>query len=408
MTFVRRGLLPVLQRCTNSVRQVPILRAFSTKHIPERLPNIDHIELTVTTTDTPKTKLPENELKFGHTFTDHMFEVDWNEDEGWHSPRVVPYGPLAVDPAASSLHYALQCFEGMKAYRDANDPDQLRLFRPLENFKRMNRSNERLFFPSFDGDELLECLKSLLNTDADWVPYGDGNSLYIRPTCISMQPTLGVGPAAHVKLYIICSPVGPYYPSGFKAVELYADASYVRAWPGGTGDAKVGGNYGPTIYPQSEAAKKGYAQIMWLFGEDHQVTEVGTMNQFFIVDQPDGKRQLITAPLDGTILPGITRKSVLELTREGTFGDLEVVERKYTIHELIDWIENGQLVESFGSGTAAVVSPVKGFHFEGKDYQIPLDPSDSQSQLGPITKQIYDTITGIQTGRIKHPWSVLV
>ena len=223
-------------------------------------------------------KIPKEKLTFGTSFSDHMLEIDWCKVNGWHAPVIRPYGDLHLDPAASVFHYALECFEGMKAYVDTKG--QVRLFRPDLNMKRMNNSMKRLFLPTFNEDGFLDCIKELVRLDRDWIPTGDGYSLYIRPTGISTHPYIGVGASDYAKLFVILSPVGPYYPEGFNPVRLYADDKYVRAWPGGTGDTKIGGNYGPTIMPQMEAAKKGYSQILWLFGEEHYMTEVGTMNLF--------------------------------------------------------------------------------------------------------------------------------
>jgi len=215
-----------------------------------------------------------------------------------------------------------------------------------------------------------------------------------------------VQPALSAKLYVICSPVGPYYAEGFNPVKLLADPKVARAWPGGTGNAKVGGNYAMGIRPAYEAAARGYSQLLWLFGEDHWVTEVGTMNQFFFWHTKEGKRELITAPLDGTILPGVTRDSILQLTR--SWGEFDVVERPYSLKEVIAAVEEGRMIEAFGAGTAAIVSPVKGFHFDGKEFDIPLDKNDPSAKAGALTKRISDTIMGIQYGKIPHEWSVVV
>jgi len=330
-----------------------------------------------------------------------MLEIDWEKSKGWTAPRIVPYHNLSISPAASSLHYALQCFEGMKAYLD--DSNRIRLFRPERNMARLNDSMQRLDFPGFDGEQLINCLKKLCIIDKDWIPKGFGYSLYIRPTAISTYGALGVAAAPQVKLYVITSPVGPYYPSGFKPVKLLADPKYVRAWPGGTGGSKVGSNYGPTIRPQREAAAKGFAQILWLFGPNYEVTEVGTMNQFFFWRTPTGKKELITTPLDGTILPGVTRDSVLSLARG--WKEFDVVERPYTISEVIKAAEEGRLLEAFGAGTAAIVSPVEGFSFRDKYYQCPIDP---KLGCGPLAKRLVDTLMNIQYGKVPHNWSVVV
>mmetsp|Transcript_1013 Transcript_1013/g.1339 ORF Transcript_1013/g.1339 Transcript_1013/m.1339 type:complete len:399 (+) Transcript_1013:2-1198(+) len=378
-------------------RTLPSFRPFSSQ--------IDASQLTVQLTTSPKEKQPKETLKFGQSFSDHMLEIDWDVDGGWGAPRIKPYGDLSISPAASSLHYALQCFEGMKAYVDDND--NIRLFRPDKNMARMNSSCERLFLPSFNGDAVLECLKKLLVIDKSWIPKGSGYSLYIRPTVISTHPFIGVAAAQKAKLFVICSPVGPYYPTGFAPVKLLADPQNVRAWPGGTGDTKIGGNYAMGIRPGMDAVKKGYSQCLWLFGDDLQVTEVGTMNQFFFWKNKDtGKPELVTAALDGTILPGVTRDSILSLVRE--WGEFDVVERKYTLHEVMDAVNEGRMIEAFGAGTAAIVSPVNGFSYLGKEYAIPLDASDPSATAGKLTMRLADTIMGIQYGKIESDWSVVV
>lgn len=377
----------------------------ATHSAPLLLRDVEPDELVIERADTLKPKQSKEQLKFGGSFTDHMLEINWNNNDGWGKPVISKYHSFQIDPASTALHYALQCFEGMKAYVD--DKGAIRLFRPMENMARLRKSCERLYFPTFNEANVLECIKQLVILDKDWIPKGEGYSLYLRPTAISDYPAIGVAPAQNVKLFCILSPVGPYYPTGFNAITLYADDKNVRAWPGGAGNSKIGSNYGPTIRPQMEAAAMGYSQILWLCGDDYKVTEVGTMNQFFFWKTKEGKNELITAPLDdGTILPGITRKSILELARQ--WGEFEVTERTYTIHEVISAIEEGRMIESFGAGTAAVVSPVKGFHFKGKDYQIPLDPSQPKEQAGPLTRRFSETIMGIQYGRIPHEWSEVI
>ena len=297
----------------------------------------------------------------------------------------------------------------MKAYIDDND--RIRLFRPEMNMQRLNSSCESLFFPSFDGDEFLQCMFELLKVDRSWIPNQYGYSLYLRPTIISTYPFIGVAASQNVKLYCICSPVGPYYPEGFKPVSLLASDKYVRAWPGGVGNKKLGSNYGPTIKPQHEAAKLGYSQIMWLFpdnktGEDF-VSEVGTMNQFFFWKNKSGEEELITAPLDGTILPGVTRDSVLTLCKD--WNRFKVTERPFTMNEVIEAVEEGRMIESFGAGTAAIVSPVNKIGFKGRDYDIPLDKNDPNAKAGPLANELFNTILDIQYGKKEYKeWSRIV
>lgn len=359
--------------------------------------------LTINKTKNPKAKTAKETLVFGATQSDHMLEFDWTADDGWAAPHISEYQPLAMNPSSSCLHYGLECFEGMKAYLDSKD--RIRLFRPMKNMERMNSSMRRLVMPEFDGEQYVECMKELLKLDKSWIPKGDGYSLYIRPTSVSTQASLGVSISQSVKSFVVTSPVGPYYPTGFAAVRLLADPSFVRAWPGGTGAIKCGGNYAMGMQAQRMAMDRGYSQVLWLFKD--QVTEAGTMNQMFFWKRKDGTPELITAPLDGTILPGVTRDSILTLAR--AYGDFEVTERDYTIYEVIEAIEEGRLIEGFGCGTAAVVSPVKEFHYDGKDYPVPLDPSDSDSQIGPLAKRFYDDLLDIQYGRKEfEDWSVVV
>ncbi|XXQ33839.1 Branched-chain-amino-acid transaminase [Plasmodiophora brassicae] len=378
----------------------------------------------ITKTTSPKIKLPKEQLVFGKTFTDHLLTMDWSKPAGWTAPQITAYAPFCLDPAATVFHYALACFEGMKAYVD--DDNQIRLFRPDMNMKRLLNSADRLVMPCPDEHIMLDGIKELVKLDKDWIPKGLGYSLYIRPTLISTYPFLGVAPSEAVRFYTIMSPVGPYYASGFKAVSLYADHEHVRAWPGGAGGSKIGANYAPAIKAQRLAMSRGFAQVLWLFGPDLQITEVGTMNQFFFFKNRDGEPELVTAPLtDGTILPGITRDSILTLCRE--WGEFKVSERKITLHEVMEAVEEDRMIEAFGSGTAAIVSPVKSVHFQGKDYPIPLDPKDPNGQAGALTQRISRTIMDIQVGRVlrvhtafdtepctsqygkvDHPWSVIV
>jgi branched-chain amino acid aminotransferase len=374
------------------------MRAFSSSV------DIDVSKLTITKTTTPKTPPPKDTLTFGSTFTDHMLQIDWTSEIGWEAPVIKPYGPLSIDPAASVLHYALECFEGMKAYKGSKG--EIRLFRPDRNMNRMWDSMNRLKLPTFDKVAHLECIKQLVKTDGHWIPEGEGYSLYIRPTGIATHPFLGVGQAKHASMFTILSPVGPYYPDGFKPVTLLADQKHVRAWPGGTGDSKVGSNYGPTIKPQMLAAERGFSQVLWLSKPEGYVTEVGTMNMFVFWRNEDGEDELITAPLDGTILPGVTRQSILDLARE--WGEFRVTERPFTMQELRRAIKDGRVHESFGAGTAVVVSPIRGIHFDGEDLVVPLDKDDSSAMAGKLTQRMWDTITGIQYGHIESEWSVVV
>jgi branched-chain amino acid aminotransferase len=347
-----------------------------------------------------QSKVAKETLKFGQTTTDHLLEVDWSASGGWGKPAIVPYHPFSIDPASSVLHYALECFEGMKAYLDAEG--KVRLFRPDKNIERLRASMARLAFPDFEPAAFQACLERLVLEDKDWIPQGDGFSLYIRPTAISTHPYLGVSVSSSVKLYVILCPVGPYYPEGFKPVSLYADAKNVRAWPGGTGHSKIGANYAPSILPQTEAAKKGFSQVLWLFGDQQDVTEVGTMNMFVHWTNESGEKELITPPLDGTILPGVTRDSILALARG--WNEFKVSERRFSMPQLAKAASEGRLHEAFGAGTAAVVSPIKLIHWKGQDYKIPITPQGA----GPLAHRLWKDITDIQYGRRPHPWSVRI
>ena len=306
---------------------------------------------------------------------------------------------------ASLLDEGLQCFEGMKAYKSLKD-GSVRLFRPDLNMNRLKSSMERLHMPGsdFDSQQLVDCIAELVRTDQRWIPEGEGYSLYIRPTVIATHKYLGLAATDSLLLFVITSPVGPYYKSGFKPVRLTADTPYVRAWLGGTGFAKVGGNYGPTMKAQAEAAAEGYAQVLWLFEEDGEdtITEVGAMNVFFcIADRDTGVPELITAPLDrGDILPGVTRDSILHLAR--TWDNITVSERFATMREVSEAAEEGRLLEAFGAGTAAVVTPISCVKYRGKDIDIPA--------TGEITKRVWDEITSIQYGVKEGPpgWSLVI
>lgn len=365
---------------------------------------IDPSKLEVFKAPTLKEKYPLKDLSFGRQFTDHMLEIDWDAENGWHNPVIKPYGDLTLSPAAPCLHYGIECFEGMKVYKDAKGT--VRLFRPEMNMKRLNHSMSTVSMPPFNGDGMIELLKKLVKMEESWIPTEDGYSVYLRPTAIGTNGNLGVTKPSSAKLYCICSPTGPYFASGFKPIKLLADTEHVRAWPGGVGNSKLGGNYGPTIAHATRAMEeKGCAQILWLFGDDHQVTEVGAMNIMFVIkDKVTGKPELITAPLTrGDILAGITRFSVLDLARDGHLGEMDVSERWLTMGEIEEAEKDGRLVESFGVGTAAIISPVNAIHYKGRDIMVPTG-----DDIGPIAQSIWTAITDIQYGRVEHEWSVKV
>jgi len=356
-----------------------------------------HSNLSVEKAKNLKEKpLPEN-LIFGKTFTDHMLEVEWTENNGWAKPKIVPYHKLELHPSCSSLHYAIQCFEGMKAYK-SDDGKNTFLFRPDMNASRLNKSCARLGLPNFSSPEFIKCLAELVEVDRDWIPNQFGYSLYLRPTVISTEETLGVLPPKSALLYVIMSPVGPYFRTGFKPVKLLAEPKYIRAFPGGTGSVKLGSNYGPTILPQIEAADKGYSQVLWLYGENHEVTEVGTMNVFFYWINEKGEEELVTPPLVDIVLPGVTRDTIIDITRND--WGMKVSEKTITMKDVIKAVEEGRMIESFGSGTACVVAPINGINFKEKEYSIPAPTKEE----GSLAHKLFEHMLNIQYGKTDSPY----
>ncbi|XP_071955703.1 branched-chain-amino-acid aminotransferase, cytosolic-like [Antedon mediterranea] len=342
-------------------------------------------------------KKPDSDtLLFGHTFTDHMLTIEWSKNAGWQAPCIQPFGNLSMHPACSVFHYGLELFEGMKAY--AGVDDKVRMFRPWDNMTRMKYSANKVSLPDFDGDELVRCIAQLIRVDRDWVPKTKPCSLYIRPTFISTEPTIGVSVPGKALLYVIMCPVGPYFRTGsFNPVSLYADPKNVRAWKGGAGDSKVGGNYGPTIKPQLDAEKLGCQQILWLYGNEDYVTEVGTMNLMMMWHNDDGDLELITPPLDGTILPGVTRKALLELARG--WEEFKVTERPFKMDEVVKAVKENRVLEIFGAGTACVVCPVGSILYKDETLNIP-----TMENGAPYATRFFDTLLDIQYGKIPSPW----
>ncbi len=343
------------------------------------------LEIKIIKNENPKQKpADESNLGFGKLFTDHMFIVEYTEGIGWHDARIQPYGPLAIDPACPVLHYSQEIFEGLKAYRRADGGIQM--FRPIENARRMNRSAERMVMPQLDEEFQVKAMKLLVEVEEEWVPRRDGTSLYLRPTMISYGAELGVHPAKRYLYYIICSPAGSYYKNGMAPVKIHIEDSYVRAVKGGTGEAKTGGNYSASLKAAAEASKKGFDQVLWLDGRENKyVEEVGAMNMMFVID---GK--LITAPTGGSILPGITRKSVLRIAKD---MGMEVEERRVSVQELYDAYREGKLTEAFGTGTAAVISPVGILEYRGDVIKL------SDGEIGEVSMAIYNNLTAIQWGK---------
>lgn len=347
------------------------------------------MNICVTRTNSPKERPASETLGFGKYFSDHMFLMDYTEGQGWHDARIVPYGPLALDPAAMVLHYGQAVFEGMKAYR-AND-GRLLLFRARQNFCRLNRSDDRICIPYLDEDSALEALEALLRVDGDWTPTAPGTSLYIRPFVIATEPHVGVRPSARYQFIIIFSPVGSYYPQGIKPIKILIEDEYVRAVRGGIGFTKAAANYAISLKGQEKAKELGYAQVLWLDGiERKYIEEIGTTNAFFVIDNT-----LITPELTGSILPGITRDSVMTLAK--SWG-VDVQERRISAEELYEAHAAGRLSEAFASGTAAVISPIGEFSWAGKVITL------SGGEIGPLAGRLYDTLTGIQYGRLDDPF----
>jgi len=350
-----------------------------------------HIERTTA----PKQRPKVSEMGFGKYFTDHMFILDYDDGKGWHDARIVPYQPITMDPAAKVFHYGQTVFEGLKAYR--TEAGKIVLFRPDMNMKRLNRSNIRMSIPAIDEKLALEALRQLVLVDQDWIPNAPETSLYIRPFVIATEATLGVSPSRQYKFIIILSPVGSYYAEGIKPVSIYVESEYVRAVAGGVGHVKTAGNYAAGLKAQEGATAQGCAQVLWLDGVHRKyVEEVGSMNVFFHLGD-----KIVTPALTGGLLPGITRDSVIQLLRH---WGLEVEERLVSIDELVQAQKDGSLKEMFGTGTAAVISPVGSLHWNGEKLAI------GDGAIGELSARVYKTITGIQTGTIEDPfgWRVVL
>lgn len=342
------------------------------------------MELTIHKSENLKSKPDSSNLGFGTYFTDHMFNMDYAPDKGWHNPRIEPYTPISMDPATMVLHYGQGVFEGLKAYH--TESGKIQLFRPRDNIQRMNRSSRRMCIPEVDEDFILDSLKKLIELEKDWVPAVPDTSLYIRPTVIAMDPFLGVRASNAYRFFIILSPVGAYYAEGFNPIKIWVTRDYVRAVRGGVGEAKTLGNYAASLRAGDEAVKDGYSQVLWLDGvEQKYLEEVGSMNIFFVIDG-----EIITPSLDGSILPGITRNSVIALAKE---WGLNITERKISIDELTGAHESGRLEEIFGSGTAAVISPVGEIKYGNQTISV------GDGTVGPMANKLYKALTDIQYGR---------
>ena len=337
----------------------------------------------------------DQNLGFGKYFTDYMFTMDWTVNKGWHNAKIEPYAPICLDPATLVLHYAQETFEGLKAYK-SKDGNVL-LFRPEINARRFANSNRRLCMEILPEEMFVEAIEKLVAHEVDWIPTAEGTSLYIRPFMFATEAAVGVHPSSAYKFVIILSPVGAYYPEGVNPVKIYVEDEYVRATKGGTGFTKCGGNYAASIAAQVKAEKLGYTQVLWLDGVERKyVEEVGTMNVMFKIDN-----KIITAPCDGTVLPGVTRDSILHILKDWGY---EVEERHLSIDELMEAGRKGKLEEAFGTGTAAVISPVGELYYKGETVTI------NDFKTGELTQKLYDTLTGIQWGNVKdtYGWTRIV
>jgi len=347
------------------------------------------MEIKFTKASQLKEKPDFNKLGFGKYVTDYMFVMDYDHEQGWHDLQIVPYDEFMMDPRCVTLHYGLETFEGMKAYR--TEDGRIQLFRPEMNAKRMIKSNERLCLAEVPEDMFVEAVKALVSVEKDWVPNLPETSLYIRPVTYASECSIGVHPPKSCRFYIILSPVGCYYPEGVNPVKIYVEEEYVRAVIGGTGFCKCGGNYAASVKAQEKAQKMGYTQVLWLDGVHREyVEEVGTMNVMFKID---GK--VVTPPLEGSVLPGITRDSIIHVLKDWGY---EVEERRLSINELMEAARTGHLEEAWGTGTAAVISPIGELNYRGEIVTV------SDFKTGELTQKLYDFLTGIQWGKIEDPY----
>lgn len=326
---------------------------------------------------------PKGNLQFGKYFTDHMFVMDWSKEKGWHDARIEPYAPMTIDPVAMVLHYAQETFEGLKAYK-AKD-NSVYLFRPYMNAKRFINSNKRMCMPEVPEDMFVEAIKEIVKLEEDWIPTGEGESLYIRPFMYANEIGLGVDEANSYRFMIVLSPVGAYYPEGVNPIKIYVEDEYTRATVGGTGFVKCGGNYAGSLAGQVKAKKLGYSQVLWLDGVHRKyVEEVGSMNAMFLIEDT-----IVTAPIEGTVLPGVTRDSILQIAKDLGY---KVEERHMEIEELMEYGRKGLLKEAWGTGTAAVISPIGELYYKGEKIEI------NNFKTGELTQNLYNTLTAIQWG----------
>lgn len=417
---------------TTGFRVAEPMQLGMTEMMPDLAPSpsdIRYDDLIITRSKHLQTKprIDATTLKFGAVYTDHMLQVSWKDGLGWTAPTIDPLGPISLHPCAQVLHYAVECFEGMKAYKGKDG--RLRLFRPEMNMDRLARSAARLTLPQFDKVELLECIKELVRVERDWVPYEEGFSVYIRPTMIGTHPFLGVGPTREAMLFVVLSPVGPYFPSGLKPIKLYVETENVRAFPGGVGNSKIGANYAITILPQLRGSHRGCSQVLFVLQDGNSkgglIGESGSMNIFFLIREEgeNGELELVTPPLDGLILPGVTRDTVLKLARG--FGGMKVSERPLRFDEVERAAASGRLLEVFGTGTACMIQPVVGLVKNDSEITVPFNDEAAKHWLakapgtaaspvslaeepfslcGRLTRSLLD----VQYGHVNSEWSVVI
>ncbi|XP_032511906.2 branched-chain-amino-acid aminotransferase, cytosolic isoform X1 [Danaus plexippus] len=410
--FENQHKMQSVRRCSSLARYKEMEDSAASEHDvsgpktrPEITPEIsfkhDDLQVRLAAPYQLQTKPEAVELGFGKYFTDHMLKIHYSKHlGGWQKPEITPFENLSLHPAAKALHYAIQLFEGMKAYRGVDD--KIRLFRPELNMERMNLAAQRSGLPMFDGQELIRCITRLIQIDQEWVPHSETSTLYVRPTLIGTEPTFGIMEPESALLFVILSPVSAYYQTrGDGAVSIFADPAVVRAFPGGVGNRKVGSNYGPTIEATARAAKLGHQQVLWLFGPDRELTEVGAMNIFMVYINDQGERQLSTPPLNGLILPGVTRRSILELASQ--WEDLVVKEEVITMDRLEDLNDRGRLLELFGAGTAVVVTPIANVGYLHRNIRVP-----TTSQPRPVYRRLRDTLLAIQYGHVDHPYAKVI
>ncbi|MGM0417800.1 MAG: branched-chain amino acid aminotransferase [Thermodesulfobacteriota bacterium] len=351
------------------------------------------MDLKINQSQELKQKPDQENLGFGTIFTDHMFIMDYQKGKGWHDARIVPYGSFTLSPATTVFHYAQAVFEGLKAYK--NPENEIQLFRADDNFARMNKSAARMCIPEFDEDFVLESMKKLIDIDKNWVPSKEGTSLYIRPAIIATDEYIGIKASDNYRFFIIMSPVGAYYPEGFDPVKIWVTKDYVRSVPGGVGEAKTAGNYAASLYASEKAVSEGYTQVLWLDGvEKRYIEEVGSMNIFFVIDN-----EIITPKLTGSILPGITRDSVIKMAEKEGYT---VKQEKISIDYILKAGEENRLQEVFGSGTAAVISPVGEIAYEDKKVVV------GDGKTGPLSAKFFSLLTDIQYGRQSDPFKWII